>query len=175
MPSLHDEISDALQRGVSVRNTYFEGEPVSQLHHAATEADLQALEKTIGTKLSPTYREFFLISNGWDYVSATISLLSCAEIAEGNRKGQFDGWLSSFWDDDLGPRENALVFGRSSMTNGAYIIVLHDAIRRTSIPDEPESEFPLVYVDESTDFTYLNFLEFLRATENDYSELVQGK
>jgi hypothetical protein len=173
MSESSDEISHALERGVSIRNAYFndKDDPKSRLRPGASERDIESLEKLIGTSLSPTYREFFLISDGWDNVSATISLMSCQQIADTVKGGKFDDWFKSFWDDELGPRENALVLGHSTMTNGAYVIVLHEAIQQRSQPVDPEGEFPMVFVDESTDFTYSDFLDFLRKTEKDYSEL----
>src|SRR4051812_30084806 len=110
MPPLRDEMSEALERGVSIRNMYFEGDPISHLRSGASDRDIEALEKLIGGKLSPTYRQFFLLSDGWENVSATIPLMSCREIVQARTTGQFEYWFEEFWDSDFGPRENALVF-----------------------------------------------------------------
>ncbi|MFJ5230803.1 SMI1/KNR4 family protein [Kitasatospora sp. NPDC088391] len=34
----------------------------------ATEADIEALERRLGTRLPPSYREFLAVSNGWSHV-----------------------------------------------------------------------------------------------------------
>jgi hypothetical protein len=97
--------------------------------------------------------------------------MPCADVAEACPIGTFREWFDKFWDDDFGPRENAVILGRSTITNGAYVMVIDAPVEACATPRSPDEEFRLVFVDESTDFEYANFLDFLEQTERDYREL----
>jgi HEAT repeat protein len=82
-------------------------------HPAATEAEIAAAEKRLGTTFPPSYREFLQITNGWRMTTGFIERLRpAAEVQWFSSENQatIDAWMSAGGSDAV-PDEEYLVYG----------------------------------------------------------------
>jgi len=171
-----DEMRQALKRGVTIRNRYFydETDPVSALRDGASEAEILDLEAAIGYRLPAYYRLFLLISNGWDFVDAHISLMSTHDIKRSHKSKEFEKWYADMGNYELDYPKNVLAIGTSDITEAKYLLVLPDFHENNQHIERHTNEWPIMYLSESSDYTYDNFMDFLAESENMYNELVEN-
>ncbi|PBC07836.1 SMI1/KNR4 family protein [Mesorhizobium sp. WSM3859] len=163
-------LKEMLDRGVAIRNRYFDDEddPVSALRQGASEQAIKALENQLGLRLPDSYRLFLSLSNGWDFVDAHVSLMSCQEIANAYKNNTFAQWYRDVWLEELEYPEHTLIIGTSDITPAKYLLVLPD-------PSESESkdtDWQIMYVSDDNEFYYDDFVAYLKQSEQTYRQLV---
>jgi SMI1 / KNR4 family (SUKH-1) len=168
-----EEMRRALERGVIIRNRYFvtEEDPISALSDGATEAEISELENCIGYKLPLSYRLFLTASNGWDYVDALISLMSCDKIKTSYENESFKDWCSEMKKYDSDFPKKFLVIGSADMGDANYLLLLPE--EKEGFLESPQEDYPIMYISSSTDYVYKNFYNFLLESEKTYQELVE--
>lgn len=82
----------------------------------AAEVEIEQLEKRLGVRLPPSYREFLRVTNGWDeYSHSSLRLLTVTEVGWTR---DVDPDLARIWDDLDGPPGPQ---GRESMSDSLFI------------------------------------------------------
>jgi hypothetical protein len=157
---LKTRVLQAVIEGRQARSAYYaciglrDGQ---ELGPPASELQIARFEKHLGKTLSPSYRTFLSLHNGWRMVSGTMDLLSLEEMMGGSRHAEIRRWqlLQMEAGDLVG--SNALVIGWADLNltkllldpetmdeNGEWI-----AIRYYYGPEQQYPSF-LSWLEEST-------------------------
>ncbi|WP_192182793.1 SMI1/KNR4 family protein [Mesorhizobium amorphae] len=170
-------LKEMLDRGVAIRNRYFndEDDPVSALCERASEQAIQALESQLGFRLPNAYRLFLSLSNGWDFVDAHVSLMSCEDIGNAYKNNAFAQWYHDVWLEELEYPEHTLVIGTSDITPAKYLLVLPDPDDGNKKAEPKDTDWKIMYVDDDSEFYYDDFVDYLQQSEQTYRDLVDGE
>jgi hypothetical protein len=115
--ALVHEIFDLNQEAKRVRGI----DLPQSLNPPATAAEIEALERHLGVRLPPSYRDLLEICNGWQGFAANVQLLSTDQHIHGEYADYVRQWKEEQWAAGEPVPVKALIFGIALHTNQARL------------------------------------------------------
>jgi hypothetical protein len=137
------------------------------LNPPASDAQIDALEAHLGTKLPPSYRDLLAICNGWVGYSADVDLLSVEQQIQGEYARYIHQWKGEQWAYGESVPVEGIVFAIALDTNHAHLF-------DTDTIDEA-GEMEAVWWDNGELHRYANLIEMLEAQRDRLKRLINRK
>jgi hypothetical protein len=167
---LEERIQRAVVDGRKVRSTYYTALGLSdeqQLGPPASLAQLTEIEARIGKSLPPSYRTFLCLYDGWRMATASMELLSVAEMLGGPRQASIRKW-----------QQRALEAGDS--VAGRSLVIAVSVVTPTKLLLDPETvdaegEWECVSHHKDEEISYPSFLAWLEESVEEFREILKDE
>lgn len=159
-------VKQAVRDGVAARSRFYASlqEPDEQeLGAAATPEQLSAAERTLGTALPPSYKAFLMLHNGWKMVTASMDLFSIEDVLRVAKDPKTEKWRKIALDAGEGFAAKAIVIGASRFAAAKLLLD----------PEQTgaDGEMAVVRHDKVEEETYPNFLAYIRASTEEFTDI----